>query len=365
MNSRGEGVPDERGKPEAAGEREAKARTEPAVLLQRLVENQVLMPSERVLCYGCGRGADVAWLRMRRFKSVTGYDPYPPFGYATEPTGYFDVVQCIYLMRRLKTDKNRRETVRKAFQFVRPGGRLIIISRNWVRLAAEVGENTRDGAIASLSRFLDGCDVAEVETPVFSPDDREVCLVARRAGMHEPQYPYDWVDQPEQLAAACTEVARHAVAGLDVETTLDEPRTLCTVQLGVHGRTFIIDALALHDLSPLKAVMEDPHIEKVIHNASFEEQMLGGRGIRIRNIFDTLDASRKKHRKGVAGGHKLNEVCERELQVYLDKALQTSDWTQRPLTREQLAYAALDAEVLLALYDVFHPPAPPETMPLF
>lgn len=365
MRSMGGDVADTEGRPKTAEDHKGKARTEPAVLLQRLVERQVIMPPERILCYGCGRGADVAWLRMRRFKSVTGYDPYPPFGYASEPTGHFDVVQCIYLMRRLKTDANRRETIQKAFLLVRPGGRFVIISRNWMRLAAEVGESSHDGAIAYLSRFFDGCDVAHVETPVFSPDEREICLIARRAGMHEPQYPYAWVADPEHLAVACAEVSRHAVVGLDVETTLDEPRTLCTVQLGVRGKTFIFDALALADLSPLKAVMEDDRIEKVIHNASFEEQMLGGRGIRIRNIFDTLDASRKKHRKGVGGGHKLNEVCERELQVYLDKAYQTSDWTQRPLTPEQLAYAALDAEVLLALYDVFHPPAPPETMPLF
>lgn len=42
-------------------------------------------------------------------------------------------------------------------------------------------------------------------------------------------------------------------------------------------------------------------------------------------------------------------VCERELGIALDKNEQTSDWAQRPLSDEQLRYAALDAEVLLAL----------------
>ena len=46
-------------------------------------------------------------------------------------------------------------------------------------------------------------------------------------------------------------------------------------------------------------------------------------------------------------------VCERELGMGLDKSSQTSDWARRPLSAEQLRYAALDAEVLLALHDCF------------
>jgi ribonuclease D len=46
-------------------------------------------------------------------------------------------------------------------------------------------------------------------------------------------------------------------------------------------------------------------------------------------------------------------VCERELGVVLDKRAQTSNWSCRPLSTDQLEYAALDAEVLLALYDWF------------
>jgi ribonuclease D len=44
-------------------------------------------------------------------------------------------------------------------------------------------------------------------------------------------------------------------------------------------------------------------------------------------------------------------VCERELGMVLDKSSQTSNWSQRPLDADQLKYAALDAEVLLALYE--------------
>jgi ATP-dependent Lhr-like helicase len=52
-------------------------------------------------------------------------------------------------------------------------------------------------------------------------------------------------------------------------------------------------------------------------------------------------------------GSSLAAVCKRELGRSLDKTEQTSDWTRRPLSERQIAYAALDGEVLLALHERF------------
>jgi ribonuclease D len=41
--------------------------------------------------------------------------------------------------------------------------------------------------------------------------------------------------------------------------------------------------------------------------------------------------------------------------VVIDRGEQTSNWVRRPLAVEQLRYAALDAEVLLALHSVLAP----------
>lgn len=49
--------------------------------------------------------------------------------------------------------------------------------------------------------------------------------------------------------------------------------------------------------------------------------------------------------------HSLADVVERELGETLPKEEQTSDWSRRPLTHEQVEYAARDAEVLLPLAD--------------
>lgn len=339
-------------------------RSEHAPELPRLVESRALLPSEKVLCFGCGRGVDVAWLRARKFR-VQGYDPYPPFGYASEPAGLFDAVLLVYLLTRLKSDETRRTTLARAFRFVRPGGRIVIVTRNWIRLAADAGQLGREAAIEYVKHLAADCEIVDWQTLDFGGESGVLGLCGRRPGGHEPRNPVEWVDMPEAVAAACKRLLREPSVGLDVETTLDEPRQICTIQLAARDHTYIIDAIALSEWNPIKALLEDERVEKLIHNAQFEEELFAKRGIRIRNVFDTLPASRKKHKRGTDGGHKLGEVCARELGVYLDKTLQTSDWTQRPLTPEQIKYAALDAEVLLELHRVFNPPKPPETLSLF
>ncbi len=102
--------------------------------------------------------------------------------------------------------------------------------------------------------------------------------------------------------------------------------------------------------------MTAPQPTKVIHNASFERRVLARIGIELDGVFDTLEASRRRHGVDAPGGHSLATVCERELGLVLEKSAQLSNWSKRPLEPDQLRYAALDAEVLLALHDRFLAP---------
>ena len=95
------------------------------------------------------------------------------------------------------------------------------------------------------------------------------------------------------------------------------------------------------------------NITKVIHNAPFERRILGSVGLELHGVFDTLTESRRLRGYSAIEGHSLAAVCHRELGVTLSKNLQRSDWQRRPLTTSQLEYAALDAEVLLAIHDKF------------
>lgn len=168
----------------------------------------------------------------------------------------------------------------------------------------------------------------------------------------KPQNEIRFLDRQADVDALCRELLTHDRVALDVETTLVE-RDLCLIQLGTPTYNALIDARALDDLSPVAEVLESSAVLKIIHNASFERSVFQKLNIDIVNIFDTLPASRRLRGKKIDGGHGLAAVCRRELGKDLDKTEQTSDWTRRPLTERQVAYAAMDVEVLLALHERF------------
>ena len=169
-------------------------------------------------------------------------------------------------------------------------------------------------------------------------------------GAASPKNPVHWIDNPAALRAACAALRDEDVLGLDVETALDFG-TLYLVQIGTRSRTFLVDPFAVGDLTPLRTIFDTPRPRKIIHNARFERRVLGRVGIPLQGVYDTMEASRRMRGHHALGGHSLAMACERELGLQLDKAVQTSDWGRRPLDPEQLRYAALDAEILLLLYD--------------
>lgn len=164
-----------------------------------------------------------------------------------------------------------------------------------------------------------------------------------------------WVDDAAALRAAVTALGEEDVVGLDVETTLGS-RRLCLIQIAGSARTYLIDALELTDLEPLAPLLVAPAVTKLIHNAAFEREVLGRQGLALDGVVDTLEVSRRLRGRVADGGHSLRAVCARELGLAIDKTEQTSDWTRRPLTASQVAYAALDAEVLLPLHRAFAEP---------
>lgn len=173
----------------------------------------------------------------------------------------------------------------------------------------------------------------------------------------QPENPVTWVATADALQAACDTLSAAARVGLDVETTLTD-QALCLVQMATSTHTWLIDPLAIEDLTPLAELLANADVAKVIHNASFEKRVLGRYDMPILNIVDTLKLSREVRAVRGKGEHTLATVCQRELGLAIDKECQTSDWRRRPLTADQVRYAALDAEILLRVLDAL--PEPPQ-----
>ncbi len=202
-----------------------------------------------------------------------------------------------------------------------------------------------------------GVRVAEVEATGQAGVGAVVAVGAVGAATQvgAPRNEVVWVDTAEGLSAAVQELRVADVVGLDVETALDLG-TLCLIQIATRDRTYVIDPFAVGEVQTLGEVFAKALPVKVIHDARFERRVLATIGMQLEGVFDTLEASRRMHGVDALGGHSLSMVCERELGFGLDKSQQTSNWSRRPLDADQLRYAALDAEVLLALHARFAVP---------
>lgn len=172
----------------------------------------------------------------------------------------------------------------------------------------------------------------------------------------EPQSRIRWVATEADFLAMCDALRREKLLGFDVETTM-YTRVLCLMQIACAEAVYLVDTLEITDLTPIAPILSDPSIIKVIHNATFERTTLKRYDLELDGVVDTLVVSRRLRGKN-AGSHSLKAVCARELGLELDKTDQTSDWSQRPLSPSQRAYAALDAEVLLHLHAHFGAPTP-------
>lgn len=321
----------------------------------------ILSKKDRILCYQMREAAALGWLRRQHFKADGPLPGAVGASNTSLPLPLFDVV-LVEPPEGMQDERGeQRQVYREAMRFVRPGGRLLVCYGGDGLFNAV----SPSGAHAQLAECFAGENAGAPELLWSSGPESELVFGVKKSGAYKPRLPVKYIDRPDEFEAACQRLASEKRIGLDVETTLKEPRILCTVQMASESQVYVIDMLPVKDMKPLKALMENSGILKIIHNRDFEAAVLGQYGIQIHNVYDTLIESRKRHKKRGQVGHRLGEVCERELGLYLDKSYQASDWTVRPLTQDQLDYAAVDAEVMIRLYHVFTPPEPPETMDLF
>lgn len=126
---------------------------------------------------------------------------------------------------------------------------------------------------------------------------------------------------------------------------------VCLIQFSTLQGDFIVDPLALEDLSPLAPVFSNPKYEKIFHAAEYDLICLKRDfGFEFGNIFDTMVASRILGREECG----LGSILQEQFQVQLDKRLQRANWGQRPLPANLLSYARLDTHYLIALRDRLH-----------
>jgi ribonuclease D len=162
-----------------------------------------------------------------------------------------------------------------------------------------------------------------------------------------------------ETAAAAAHARAAGRLGIDTEF-MSEGRyraLLCLVQVAVDNPDpdgppliYLIDALAGVDTVPLAELLADPSVEIVLHAGRQDAAILKRVWrTRLTNLFDTQIAAGFAGASAQAGyGNLLGSM----LGLRVGKTASYTRWDARPLTTEQLGYAAEDVAHLLQLSDV-------------
>jgi ribonuclease D len=159
-----------------------------------------------------------------------------------------------------------------------------------------------------------------------------------------------------ELAAACQRMAAHPFITIDTEFLRETTYypLLCVAQMASAEEAVVIDALAPDiDFDPFFALMGDDRVMKVFHAARQDIEIVWHRARLIpRPIFDTQVAAMVL---GYGDSISYEQLVQRITGDSLDKSHRFTDWTRRPLSDAQLAYAISDVthlrDVYLALVD--------------
>jgi len=159
-----------------------------------------------------------------------------------------------------------------------------------------------------------------------------------------------WVADAGSLAQLASSLASQPRLAVDTESnSLHAFREqVCLIQFSTPQTDYLVDPLALHDLSAIAPLFSNPGIEKVFHAVEYDQICLKRDfDITFAHIFDTMQAARILGYKQVG----LDAMLAEKLDISLDKRYQKADWGRRPLSPEMLNYARLDTHHLLDLRD--------------
>ena len=166
-----------------------------------------------------------------------------------------------------------------------------------------------------------------------------------------PEIDFALCTDAEDLRRLAAEWSRCDELWIDTETAdwwTPNPRLSLLQVRTPQGRIHVVDVLApgvraVLDAVFIPAVMANAAVRKWAHSAGFERRYLGGAAAENLRCTVQLARSIPYHRLPVKK-LTLAALCRHLFGASLDKSHQKDDWGVRPLSADQLAYAAADPE---------------------
>ncbi len=158
------------------------------------------------------------------------------------------------------------------------------------------------------------------------------------------------VEDAEALERLLDQVDGQKVLAVDTEADsfFHYQERVCLIQVTVGDEDYLVDPLADLDISPLGDVLANPDQVKIFHDGEYDVLIMKREfGFEFAGLFDTRIAAAALGNPSPG----LASVLDERFGVTLDKSLQRSDWSRRPLSSKQIDYARLDTRFLEALMD--------------
>jgi len=161
-----------------------------------------------------------------------------------------------------------------------------------------------------------------------------------------------YIDTPEQLTHLCQQIEQEPWIALDTEFLREKTYypQFCLLQIASPDWVACIDPLVLKDLSPLFEVIYNPKLIKVFHACRQDLEIFYQITGKIpESVFDTQIAAPLL---GIQENPGYAMLVSGFLNINLSKAHTRTDWSIRPLSEEQLKYAADDVIYLCEIYQI-------------
>ena len=161
----------------------------------------------------------------------------------------------------------------------------------------------------------------------------------------------DLISTTDDLAEACSRMAAQPFVTVDTEFLRETTYypLLCVAQMASPEEAVVIDALATGlDLTPFFALLANEGVVKVFHAARQDIEIVWNMAKTIPHpIVDTQVAAMVL---GYGDSISYDQLVQRITGDALDKSHRFTDWTRRPLTDAQIAYAVSDVTHLRDVY---------------
>ena len=160
------------------------------------------------------------------------------------------------------------------------------------------------------------------------------------------------ITESNKLAEACNRLTNEKFLSIDTEFMREKTYypQLCLIQIAGEKEAIIIDALAKDiNLNPVLELMENKTITKVFHACRQDMEIFYNLNHKIPSpIFDTqIGAMVCGYGESVGYDKLVRQITG----IQIDKSSRFTDWSYRPLSKQQLSYALSDVTHLRTVFE--------------